>query len=194
MPTAIDLCNDALALFNQDPITSLNDDSRAAKKCKQLIDSVRRKELVTHPWYFARTMLKLAPLLSDGSQGWAHTYMIPTDCLYIVQEDLNNDFYSEFTIRGDKILSNKKPLELVYIYDVTDYNKMPVWFYDQLKYALAIELIPSITSNYELQQGYIALHTGKVRANRAKDSAQGPVYKYTMDSGPGTNFINVRYM
>lgn len=194
------ICNDALALLGEMPEDFL---FRASERCTQVLAGVRRNQLTQHPWYFARNKVALSPIMplhhGHHKSKYHFTYNLPSSCLYIVTEDMDNEFLRAYNIQGSQLLCNCPKLILTYIQDITDYKTMPPWFYDVLKYALAQELISAFTANHELaqllSQQIRASYQEKLRMARHIDAVQGPRHRYNSDDPRYSNqYISVRWM
>lgn len=194
MPSELELCNEALALFDQDPISSLSEDSRTAEACARLINPTRRFNLTLHPWYFARKRASL-PGSTSPDDKYKYAFNLPADCLQLVHANQDQETRELFDLVGLQALGQESPMKITYIYDMKDYAKMPPWFYDMLTYALAIPLISALTSNYELQNNLRGIHSAKLRNCRWLDTIQGPrhEYEYDHEAGYSNEYIDVRW-
>lgn len=124
----VEICNMALDYLNVLNITSLDEGTKQAKKCKALYDIVRKKLLTNLNASFSieRTILtedanyKIKYLDSNkvNYYGYKNAFVIPNDCLQIicVGEPLNNELYQ---IEGRYLLCNReKTCPVTYIKDV----------------------------------------------------------------------------
>ena len=58
--SVIEICNNALVDLGEEPITSLADNTKAARLCNQRWPAVRDAVLRAHPWNCAVTLARLA--------------------------------------------------------------------------------------------------------------------------------------
>ncbi len=108
----VDICNVALSLIGGQAITSLDDGSINAKRCKAQYDLARQYLLTEISWPFARKQVALAlvgaesgtdeNLAGDGQApiaGWKYTYGYPADCLKVVdiKPDTTTGNYSVYS-------------------------------------------------------------------------------------------------
>lgn len=108
----VTICNAALAMIGGNPISDLNDPTTEAQWCRNLYDQARRSLLRMHPWSCCVRRASLPRLSAAPEFGWAYQYPLPADFVRLVW--LSGDDHS---IEGGRVLSNRTPLELVYVYD-----------------------------------------------------------------------------
>lgn len=81
------ICNSALIEAEQDTtITSMDEASPSAERCRRIYDATRRELLAQYPWTFAQKLVKLARV-SEDVEGYKYAYKYPTEALRI------NDIY-----------------------------------------------------------------------------------------------------
>lgn len=81
------ICNSALIEAEQDTtITSMDEASPMAERCRRIYDSTRRELLSRYPWTFAQKFVKLARV-AEGVEGYSYAYKYPAEALRI------NDIY-----------------------------------------------------------------------------------------------------
>lgn len=81
------ICNSALIEAEQDTtITSMDEASPMAERCRRIYDSTRRELLSRYPWTFAQKFVKLARV-DEGVEGYKYAYKYPAEALRI------NDIY-----------------------------------------------------------------------------------------------------
>lgn len=171
MFTSIEIQNLALIAIGEEPIESINDNTRGASILKRIYKQTKQSELRKYNWNFAMARAKL-PMLSEFSYddlGRLRQYQIPTDCLRVVYIEswyLGAYYYNyivdddtQFRIEGNKIITsyNKNPLYIRYISDVDDTLLDPA-FVDMLAYALAIKLSSLLTQTTTIKQQIIQLY------------------------------------
>lgn len=142
-----DICNLALAHLGEGPITSLVEDTAAARACELHYAPTREATLRSHRWNFAQARATLPRLVEAPSFGWAHQYELPADCLRVleVNESEAGDLVSEaYVIEGRRILTNADEVRLVYLRRVEDEGAFDGLFVEALALRLAIALTESI--------------------------------------------------
>ena len=79
MPSVVDICNNALIDLGASAISSLTEDSKAARLCNQRFDSIRDTVFRFHPW---NCLVKRASLAADTDTPafeYSYQYTLPTD-------------------------------------------------------------------------------------------------------------------
>lgn len=150
MASVVGICNRALQKLGAARITSLTEDSRNARSCNNAYEAVRDAELRAHTWTFA---VKRAQLAADSDaplgDDFDLQYSFPSDCLRILPPA---ETYLDWTIEGRKILTNDvAPLNVRYVYRVTDPNKFDAEFIEAVAAKLADELCEEITQSNSKQ-------------------------------------------
>lgn len=127
------ICNSALIEAEQDTtITSMDEASPSAERCRRIYDSTRRELLSRYPWTFAQKFVKLARV-AENVEGYKYAYKYPTEALRI------NDIYiSEAYYR----------LRQGYIFDKADAR---VGIIDKEKCILCDYEEPFICENIDIQ-------------------------------------------
>lgn len=81
---AVLLCNRALSMLPEDPISSLDDARYAARVCDMHYASTVRELLEMHDWSLAQKIEDLAPATADLPR-WLYKYHAPNDLAFAVQ-------------------------------------------------------------------------------------------------------------
>ena len=87
------ICNSALIEAEQDTtITSMDEASPMAERCRRIYDSTRRELLSRYPWTFAQKFIKLARVNEDV-EGYRYAYKYPAEALRINDIYVNEALY-----------------------------------------------------------------------------------------------------
>lgn len=87
------ICNSALIEAEQDTtITSMDEASPSAERCRRIYDSTRRELLSQYPWTFAQRLVKLARV-ADDVEGYKYAYKYPAEALRINDIYLSESMY-----------------------------------------------------------------------------------------------------
>lgn len=177
--TSTDLCNRALVMLGAQQISDLaTDTGRNATACNAVFEPVRDSLLSSHPWTFAT---KLVEITVDGTSpdfGRSNRYAIPADCLRVLgpypEDDLND---RDWQIHDGYIYTDySTPLQLRYVYKVTDPDSMPPSFREALSAALAFELCEILTqSNSKQDRLYQTAKRKYMQAKRIDSQQQAPM-------------------
>lgn len=116
MTSSVSVCSNALVRLGDNPISSLNDPTKAARACANLYPSVRDAILRDHPWNCARKRVVLAPLLAKPAFDYPYQFQLPSDWLRTIQIG-ERDMPMTYTQEGRLILAYRATLPLVYVWD-----------------------------------------------------------------------------
>lgn len=149
MASTVGICNRALQKLGAKRITSLSDDSVNARACNAAYESCKLALLEEHEWGFALDRAELAADSDEPDFGRAYSYTLPSDFIRLAHpypEDNGNDL--DWIIEGRKIYTDDAaPLEVRYIYNVTDPQEMTALFREALSAKLALELCEELTQS-----------------------------------------------
>ena len=104
-----DICNLALGHLGEARITSLEEDSVAARACALHYVNVRDEVLRSHRWNFAQDRKVLAALQDPPEFGWSRQYQLPLNCLRVLEvngSEAGDVLGSEYIVEGRRILTN----------------------------------------------------------------------------------------
>lgn len=150
MASVVGVCNSALQkLGSPARITSLSDNSPTARALSVSYESVRDKLLRASPWNFAIKRAQLAASATDPLFTKDHAYPLPSDFLRLLPTDPEDNANTlDWQIESGSIVTNDDaPLEIRYIWRVTDPNAMDVLFLDLWAVELALQLCYEITGS-----------------------------------------------
>ena len=191
MTDAVSICNLALQSLGAKSISSLSEDSTAARACNRVYEHARDTELRAHPWSFARERVSLAANSTDPIFGFAKQYQLPSDCLRILPTNgyggtTNQD---DFQIEGRQILTNAtSPVKLVYIKQVTDANTFDQLFVEVLVARIAMEISEAVTQSNKKKED-AATHYSQVR----KEARRVNAFEAPPQEEPVDSWINARF-
>lgn len=160
----VTICNRALTRVGEARITSLDDQTAAARLCKEIYPQVRDEELQSHPWNFARRRATLVALAQAPAFGWSAQYPLPDDYLRLLAlngvevDQLSEEFEVEGYGDSDQVvlLCDADSAKIVYIKKVTDTSKFPPLFKKALSLSLAAEIATRIKDSQSLVESIIA--------------------------------------
>jgi hypothetical protein len=148
--TPEDIANMALALLDDAPIASLDDDNRAARLLNTHYDVTRQAELMKHSWAFAVMTAELAGTdtgSGDGTLNWA--YDLPPDCLKVLPLTYDGEYggipISWQVKNGQLFTDQESPRKITYIGNLVDPDDWDATFTEVLAAALAIKVAHPIT-------------------------------------------------
>ena len=197
-----DLCNMALALVGESPLTDLTDRSKAGILVNSIYDQVER-ETFEQPdnWNFCTTRKQLSELTVGGSivepaMGWDHMYLIPTNYLRIINTmDVNADVITYrwrrevYISRGneyDVLLSNETTCYVKCIVRRENTNNRPAWFNKLFYYDMAMILSKPLSRDdprrSQLERMRIQVYNDAVSANGMEGSDTN-LFREDLDRG-----------
>lgn len=147
MSSQVEIVNNALVEIGEATITSIDQNTRAARAAKRVWNNVRREMLARYRWNFARKRAVLAPDATAPAFGWTAQFTVPNDFLVLIGVyDSLEDQRSLTATRqaydreGDKILWDGTALYILYVADITDTGQFDPLFESALVYKLAMRL------------------------------------------------------
>lgn len=149
MASTVQICNRALQKLGANIIISLTDNSVSARACNAAYEPVKLAELRMHTWNFAIKRAQLSATIPSPLFAKANAFPVPNDFLRLLPPDPDHNLNClDWQIEGRQILTNDTaPLEVRYIYNVTDPNEMDALFREALSAKLAMELCEQLTQS-----------------------------------------------
>lgn len=149
MTSIVAVCNRALSKIGDEiSITSLDDNSKAARYCKALYADTRDFVLRSYPWRFALKRYVLAPLKDRPLFGYANQFALPSDCLRIWRADENE----AFQVEGKNILADCEIFRFIGVTRITDTTLFDPMFVEALALRLASELAIPLAASVSLKE------------------------------------------
>ena len=148
--TPLDIANMALAVLDEAPIDSLDQDVKAARLLNLHFDLTRESELAKHTWVFA-ILSASVPGADTGSGDCTLTYVyeLPADCIRPLPLTDNGEpdgVPISWRQEAGLIYSDQPgPLTIRYLANLTDPNDWDALFTEVLVAALAIKLAHPLT-------------------------------------------------
>lgn len=211
MASAIDICNEALAVIGaRSQIVSFDEASKEAVNCKLFYNATRRALIRAAHWGFARKQLLLTEEQGPATAPypWGYKYAYPADCervRYIVPMPLGialpDDviptdaafwplpfpcrqwrFIVANNVDSKSILTNVQYAVGVYTADVQDVDLFDSLFHEAFVNALAAKLTLPISGNVQMMSEWKALANDAILVARAADGNEAmPSTDHTPD-------------
>lgn len=151
MPSVVDICNYALAKVGEQSITSLDDGTPEATKCKLLYPFARDFVLRAHPWNCTIKRKSLASSTTDPVYEFVSAFNMPSDLLRLLDVDLDND--DDWRVESKKILADVEgPLKIRYVGRIDDPNSFDTHVIEVIACYLALQLVESLTQSNTKKQ------------------------------------------
>lgn len=180
MASKVEIVNLALNKLGQRPISSMDENTTAARSALLVYDSVRRQVLQSYSWAFAVRSEKLS-LKASVPVDYRYAFQLPADFLRAislrsnVQTNHSNDTPDErkqYVIRGRELLSNSPAVVLEYVADVTDESLFDSRFIEAFVLKLASELAVPVGGKTDLLNAYNQQYEYQVRHAAAQSENQ----------------------
>ena len=156
MASPVDIVNRALSKLGGKRIASMDDNTVDARLASSLYEIVRDAEMSAYAWSFAKHRKRIPAEADPPAFGWARQYLLPSDCLRVleagpwpqaVMADYIGGDTSEYTIEGGRLLTNQGPaLNLIYLRRIEDSGLYPAIFIEALACKLAVEMTEALTA------------------------------------------------
>ena len=147
--SAVEICNDALAILRANPIASLTEDSENARRCNRFYSRGLRACLRMHPWNFAMARQQLAQNATAPAFEYDHAYTLPTDpyCLKVMGLWTGSQWIRRFKIEGRNIVTELDECWIKYTALVTDTLQFDALFDEALAVWIAWKLSTPTTGS-----------------------------------------------
>lgn len=183
------ICNRALECLGDAPIVSIDDDTKQAKALKRVYADTLRAFLTEHPWHFAKKRAALPASATAPAWGFIYGYPVPTDFLRLLAVKDGPAFSLEADASGSQwILTDAQaPLNILYLYDVTDAGRLPPHAVEALARWLAYDVCEDLTqSNSKKEAAGQAMGVALNKAKRINGLQKQP------DAYPSFTFLQSR--
>ena len=180
MASEVQICNLALTKIGEDQISSLTDNSKAARLCNLHYEPLRDAVLRGHLWNFAIKRVILALSTNTPAFDYAYQHALPVD--YLRAFDVNLISAAEWKIENGFLLSDSDEVTLKYIARITDPDLFDVLFRDCLAARIAAELAQPITDDKKLTEQMFSIYNGKIAEARSMDAMEGTPENITADA------------
>lgn len=178
----VTLCNRALDRVGSDHISSLTEDSEAARLVNQNWPDVRDTVLNEHEWAFATVIQSLAVSSDTNDTPYTYRYQLPVDphpLYYITLVDTNGyeepDY--EYRIMGDALYTDLQYAQMKYVSRSTDPTNYPHLVKEAMIYLLASRIAWRLTQRPDLEQSLEQKYTGYLLEAIAKDAQSSRNYE-----------------
>lgn len=173
----VDISNFAMDILEEEYITSLSQDTKAARWLNRNFAQTRDAVLRAHPWNFAMERTTLLADSTDPAFGWTYRYAVPADCLRpmpLTQNGKLNGAQYPFEYEGGYVLTDATaPLKFRYIKRETDPAIFDNLFIEALSARLAAKAAHLITGKASQQENALKIYTAAIAEARIIDGLEG---------------------
>lgn len=167
-----EICNNALILIGQVLITSMTEDSKAARTCNFYYNIARKAVLRSHPWNFAIKRKKLASLPDAPVFDFTYAFQLPSDALRILNTNDKNDTWR---IEGQTLVSYSSSVEVLYIADITQTGLFDDMFDEALAARIALAIAMPLADSRTIRSDMKELYKERMTEARSADGQEGSV-------------------
>lgn len=175
MPASqVQICNLALAKIGSPPITSLDEDSKAARACSLIYPFARDEVLQIRPWSSCVSRVGLTKLDAAPIFEFTSSWQLPADFIDLVRLGDDDNAQIKHRIEGRVLLTNTETANIIYIFrneDTVTYEPVLV---DLIASRMAIDLALMVANSASLAQGLTSIYeTKRTRAKAVDGQATG---------------------
>jgi hypothetical protein len=153
------ICNMALDILVEAPITSIDEDTKPARLLKRHFETTRQAELTKHAWSFAIFREELTAIdsgsMPDG-ETYTYGYELPADALRVLPLTDTGEAHGvsiPWKLEGTLLLTNYEGPRLVrYIANLTDPDDWDALFVEALAARLAMKIALALTGKPTMLQ------------------------------------------
>ena len=179
MTSNVDICNSALNMVGASIITSLTEDSKAARVCNQRFTFVRDAVMRAHPWNCLIRRVKLAKDATAPVYKFANRYSLPADpyCLRVLTvsddgDDERRDI--EYKVEGERyLLTDEGTLYIQYVARDEDPNNWDFLLIEALAARMASEIAYPLVGSSTLATNMFAMYEIKLKEAHFADAQEG---------------------
>lgn len=176
----VGICNIGLLELGEPPISSLDENIKAAIHCKARYDQLRREMLRAHPWNFARKYIQLGAASTPPLFQWSNAFPLPND--FIRVHRMPDNPLAKYEVVGGALYCNETaPLNLAYVWDLTDPTKFDPIFVAALGYAVGATLAMPITQSQSQRDRCNNLVEGKLGVARLTGAQESSPEEWDVD-------------
>lgn len=167
-----EIVNRALDLIGQDPIGSIDDDTRTAGLCARTYPPLRDAVLRLHPWNFALVRASLPALTSAPAWGFRYAYQLPAACVRLIRLNIA-DPRTPYQVESGQLLTDvSPPLGVLYVRRVEEPASFDPLFETVLAYALARDLARTIANSGAMREDMAKSFEAALREARGVDAVE----------------------
>jgi hypothetical protein len=179
MTSNVDIVNSALNMVGANIITSLTEDSKAARVCNQRYPFVRDAVFRAHPWNCLIRRVKLGQDATVPVYKYAYRYTLPSDpyCLRVLTisddgDDERRDI--DFKVEGNRfLLTDQSTVYIQYISRDEDPNQYDFLLIEALAARLASDIAYPLVGSSTLSTNLFAIYEIKLKEARFADAQEG---------------------
>lgn len=193
LASQVDVCNYALTLVGEQPITSLLDNTPRARALNAIYNTERQAELTSYFWNFAIQRAQLATLTTAPLYQFKYAYQLPANFMKLIDvgdqypsidlSDYIGSDDSQWAVEGSTLCCNyASPLWLRYTADMTDEGAWDAAFVRAFACKLMVSVAEMLTQNTAKRQMAATLYKDAINMALRADAMQLPPKKPNDDT------------
>lgn len=190
MASEVDLANTALRRLGQDPIIRIDDTSVSGRRIKAALPIVRDEVLRRDTWRCAMKRQEI-PSTSEAPLGFSNSFPLPND--FIKLAALKLDQYTTWELLGNAINCNypDNPLQIMYVYRLTDTNQYSPELFDVMAWRLAVELSGLTTTSTVRQDETYSMYMQSLETAINLNALENPMTYLDSTAWVDARFSNI---
>jgi hypothetical protein len=174
--SSVDICNSALYKIGAARISSLTEETKAARMMNDQYDRIRKEVLRSHPWNFAIAFISLAATVNTPVwDNYSKEFLLPSDVLRVLETDLpqDRDWEIGYNTDGNKVIfCNDTAVKIKYIKDVTNTTRFAPDFEEALAFRLAADVAYALVQSQTVQANMFKLYDSSLAMARSFDAQE----------------------
>ncbi len=164
----VSICSSALIKLGNEPITSLDDDNKNARFCKNRYSQILASVIEAHTWSFATQTVELAPLAGVAPvMDWTYAFQLPADLLKMLRGE---DLFQDFEMYDGRLYADDNPLKIKYLFLNTNVSSYTYAFAECVAWRLAADLAYALTNSTVVAQSMMTGYQMQLKEARYNDS------------------------
>ncbi len=189
MAAETDIINAGLILLGELPIVSTSDNRKAARLAALRYPQVRDAVLRAHPWNCAvKRGSESAAASPAPAFGWTKAFNVPADFLRLVRLE---DHRQDYAYENGQILTDNASIKFLYIFQLTDVNKMDALLRETIAARLAADSALALAKSGSLTALLWKQYETKLGEARSIDAQENPTQEFMADEWDNARFIGV---
>ncbi len=181
MASKTDICNTALTRLGQEPITSFDENTSAAKRCSILFDEISDQVMASGEWTTLLNRQQLAKLTTNPEYGYSFQYQLPPDLIKLIEINNNPIRNIRFKRESDRLLVDEGTVSILYVKREPNLQLWGPHLTTAVSLKLTAELVVSLTGSASLLQFYTREYEQWLRKALSVDNQQASVDLLTSD-------------
>lgn len=176
----VEIVNSALIKIGEDPIASLDESRKAARRAKRQFPILRNQLLRMYRWNFAIKRATLAPESTGPAFGFESRFMLPDDCLRVLGIYNDNEPLQNYTssrvpwkVEQGFIHADGDTLNIFYIAEITDPQQFDAQFDEVLAWFIARDLAFNLSSGPDMVKLADSGYKEALREAKLSDAVEG---------------------